>query len=164
MITENATAAGTAVLPAANELESVFGGKVHIEGSPSYESLRKIWNGMIDRRPAIIAQCINNEDIKHAIEAAKKYKLVISVRAGGHNISGSAVCDDGIMIDLSLMKSVKVVPEESIAFVEGGATWGDFDKAAQEFGLATTGGLISTTGVAGLTLGGGVGWLVRKYG
>jgi FAD/FMN-containing dehydrogenase len=129
-----------------------------------YEEARKIWNGMIDRRPALIVRCKNSNDVIAAVHLAREQNLLISVRAGGHNISGNAICDGGIMVDLSLMKSIKVDAEQKLADVETGATWGDFDAASQEHGLATTGGAVSTTGVAGLTLGGGVGWLVRKHG
>jgi hypothetical protein len=135
-----------------------------VEGDVGYDKVRKIWNGMIDRKPVVIAQCIDTSDIQNAVKFAKENNLLISVRGGGHNVSGNAVCDGGIMIDLSLMKSVKVDANEKAAVTEMGATWGDFDKATQQHQLATTGGLITTTGVAGLTLGGGVGWLVRKHG
>ena len=119
---------------------------------------------MIDRKPAMIAQCLNSNDVVQAVKFARKNNLVVSVRGGGHNVTGNAVCDRGITIDLSLMRVVEVDPGRQIAAVQTGATWGDFDKATQQYGLASTGGLISTTGVAGLTLGGGVGWLVRKHG
>jgi len=164
MSTENAMASGTATMPAINQLQENFKGKILFEGDADYEKERKIWNGMIDRKPALIAQCIETNDIRQAVQFAKKNNLLVSVRGGGHNVSGNAVCDGGIMIDLSLMKSVKVDVEKKWAVTEMGATWGDFDKATQQYGLATTGGLITTTGVAGLTLGGGVGWLVRKHG
>ena len=119
---------------------------------------------MIDRKPAIIAQCLQSNDIKQAVNFAQKNNLLVSVKGGGHNVTGNAVCDDGIMIDLSLMRSVKVDPDKQVAEVQTGATWGDFDNATQKYGLSSTGGLVSTTGVAGLTLGGGVSWLVRKHG
>ena len=146
------------------ELQQLFAGKILIEGDADYDTARKIWNGMIDRKPAIIAQCISSNDIVQAVKFARKYNLLVSVKGGGHNVTGNAVCDEGIMIDLSLMRSVKVDPEKQVAEVQPGATWGDFDNATQKHGLASTGGLITTTGVAGLTLGGGVGWLVRKHG
>ncbi|WP_018613278.1 FAD-binding oxidoreductase [Segetibacter koreensis] len=166
MITENfASATENAIqVYAAKDLQPLINGSIITPGNGEYNTVRKIWNGMIDRNPAVIVRCINTNDIIHAVRFARDHDLLISVRGGGHNVSGNAVCNGGVMIDLSLMKTVKVYPEEKLAYVEMGATWGDFDKATQEYGLATTGGLISTTGVAGLTLGGGVGWLVRKYG
>ncbi|MDB5021827.1 MAG: 6-hydroxy-D-nicotine oxidase [Pedobacter sp.] len=154
----------TIELSAAKELDALIKGFVITQTDGEYNSVRKIWNGMVDRKPAIIVRCLNNNDIIQAIRFAREHNLVISVRGGGHNITGNAVCNGGVMIDLSLMKAIQVNPEEQTADVEMGATWGDFDKATQQYGLATTGGLITSTGVAGLTLGGGVGWLVRKYG
>lgn len=139
-------------------------GDLLLPGDQGYDETRKVWNGMIDKQPALIVRCKNSEDVIQAVNFARKHNLLLSVRGGGHNITGNAVCDGGIMVDLSLMKSVMVYPEQQIADVETGATWGDFDAASQKHGLATTGGIISTTGVAGLTLGGGVGWLVRKHG
>ncbi|TDH26381.1 FAD-binding oxidoreductase [Segetibacter sp. 3557_3] len=139
-------------------------GDLLLPADQGYHETRKIWNGMIDRHPALIARCKNAQDVIHSVNFAREHNLLLSVRGGGHNITGNAVCEGGIMIDLSLMKSVKVDSEDQIAVVETGATWGDFDAAAQRHGLATTGGVISATGVAGLTLGGGVGWLVRKHG
>lgn len=139
-------------------------GTILIPGDATYDNVRKIWNGMIDRKPAMIFQCQSVNDIILGIKTARRYNLPIAIRGGGHNVSGNAVCDDGVMIDLSVMKKVQVDPEQLTAKAQTGATWGDFDKATQVFGLATTGGVISTTGIAGLTLGGGVGWLVRHYG
>jgi FAD/FMN-containing dehydrogenase len=149
---------------AGNELAAIIKGPVITPHDEQYDSVRKIWNGMIDRKPAVIVRCLNNVDIIQAVKFAREHNLSISVRGAGHNIGGHAVCDGGVMIDLSLMKRITVHPEELFAEVEMGATWGDFDQTTQQYGLATTGGLITTTGVAGLTLGGGVGWLVRKYG
>jgi hypothetical protein len=146
------------------ELQPLLKGKILVEGDLDYDLCRKIWNGMIDRKPAIIVQPRTTEDIGHAVKFAKKNNMLLSVKAGGHNISGNAVCDGGMMIDLSLMKTVKVNPDEKVAEVEMGVTWSAFDAATQQHGLATTGGVVSSTGVAGLTLGGGVGWLVRKHG
>jgi FAD/FMN-containing dehydrogenase len=119
---------------------------------------------MIDRRPSLIARCRAPADVVHAVEFARKHSLLVSIRGGGHNIAGNAVCDDGLMIDLSLMKRVQVDPNARRATVEPGCTLADFDAAAQAHGLATPLGINSTTGVAGLTLGGGFGWLSRKYG
>jgi FAD/FMN-containing dehydrogenase len=139
-------------------------GSVLLPGEESYEEARKIWNAMIDRRPALIAQCLSAADVVQAVHFARNHHLLVSIRGGGHNIAGHAVCDDGLMIDLSLMKNVQVDPASRRARVEPGCTLADFDAAVQVHGLATPLGINSTTGVAGLTLGGGFGWLSRKYG
>lgn len=141
-----------------------FRGEVLLPGSPTYDETRQIWNAMIDRRPALIARCTSPEDVVQAVTFARTHNLLVSIRGGGHNIAGNAVCDDGLMIDLSLMKNVQVDPDARLATVEPGCTLADFDKVAQAHGLATPLGINSTTGVAGLTLGGGFGWLSRKYG
>lgn len=129
-----------------------------------YELARQIWNGMIDRRPALIARCSGTADVVAAVNFARTHNLLVSVRGGGHNVAGSAVCDGGLMIDLSLMRGVHVDAQARTATVQGGATWGDVDRETQIYGLATPGGLHSLTGVAGLTLGGGYGLLRNKYG
>ena len=147
-----------------DEFKAHFQGDVLLPGDAGYDEVRQIWNAMIDRRPALIARCASPEDVVQAVEFARKHNLLISIRGGGHNIAGNAVCDDGLMIDLSLMKSVQVDPNARRATVEPGCTLADFDVAAQVHGLATPLGINSTTGVAGLTLGGGFGWLSRKYG
>ena len=139
-------------------------GKLLTPDSPGYDEARAIWNAMIDRRPALIVRCAGVADVMAAAAFARKHDLLLAVRGGGHNIAGNAVCDGGLMIDLSPMKSVRVNPETRRAYVEPGATLSDFDHEAQAFGLATPLGINSTTGVAGLTLGGGFGWLSRKYG
>ena len=139
-------------------------GQVVLPDDPNYDEVRKIWNAMIDRRPAVIVQCAEADDVLHAIAYARKNGLEISIRGGGHNIAGSALCDNGVLIDLSNMKTVRVDAQKKRAYVEPGATLGDFDKALQAHGLATPVGINSTTGIAGLTLGGGFGWLTRKYG
>ena len=139
-------------------------GQVVLPDDPNYDEVRKIWNAMIDRRPAVIVQCAEADDVLHAIAYARKNGLEISIRGGGHNIAGSALCDNGVLIDLSNMKTVRVDAQKRRAYVEPGATLGDFDKAVQAHGLATPVGINSTTGIAGLTLGGGFGWLTRKYG
>jgi FAD/FMN-containing dehydrogenase len=139
-------------------------GEIVLPGDPSYNEVREIWNAMIDRRPAVIIQCAEADDVPHAISYARDNGLEISVRGGGHNIAGSALCNNGVMIDFSKMTAVKVDAQKKRAYVEPGATLGDFDKAIQAHGLATPVGINSTTGIAGLTLGGGFGWLTRKYG
>jgi len=139
-------------------------GPVLSAGDPGYDEARKIWNATVDRRPAVIARCAGPADVRRAVDYARENQLVISVRGGGHNIAGTAVCDDGMMIDLSPMKSVRIDPVRARAFVEPGATLSDLDHEAQAFGLAVPLGINSTTGVAGLTLGGGFGWLTRRFG
>ena len=129
-----------------------------------YDTARTIWNVMIERRPALIAQCAGAADVRQSVAFARDKQMLLSIRGGGHNIAGNALCEDGLMIDLSAMKSVRIDAGRRLAYVEGGATLADFDHEAQAFGLATPLGINSTTGVAGLTLGGGFGWLSRKYG
>lgn len=145
-------------------LKSRLRGPLLRPGDASYEEARKIWNGMIDRHPALIARCTGVADVIDAVNFARENNLLVSVRGGGHNIAGSALCDDGIMIDLSQMKGIHVDPQARIARAQPGITWGDLDRETQLFGLATPGGIHSETGVAGLTLGGGFGWLSRKHG
>jgi FAD/FMN-containing dehydrogenase len=139
-------------------------GQIVLPDNPNYNEVREIWNAMIDRRPAVIVQCVEADDVPHAISYARENGLEISIRGGGHNIAGSALCDNGVVIDFSNMKTVRVDAQKRRAYVEPGATLGDFDKAVQAHGLATPAGINSTTGIAGLTLGGGFGWLTRKYG
>lgn len=139
-------------------------GELLTPDSPSYNEARAIWNAMIDKRPALIVRCLGTADVMRAVAFARQNELLIAVRGGGHNIAGNALCEGGLMIDLSPMRSVRVNPETKRAYVEPGATLSDFDHEAQVFGLATPLGINSTTGVAGLTLGGGFGWLTRKYG
>jgi len=141
-----------------------IGGGVLLPEDTGYDEARQIWNAMIDRTPALIARCTSPEDVVRAVNFARAHDLLVSVRGGGHNIAGNAVCDDGLMIDLSPMKSVHVDPDARQATVQPGCTLADFDAATQAHGLATPVGINSTTGVAGLTLGGGFGWLSRKYG
>lgn len=146
------------------EINSKIEGKIITPQDVDYDETRKIWNAMIDRRPAVIIQCKNANDVSLAIQFARESNLEISIRGAGHNIAGNSLCDNGLLIDLSLMKGVTIYPEQKIAHVEPGCTLADFDAAAQEHGLATPVGINSTTGIAGLTLGGGVGWLTKKYG
>ncbi|WP_349435267.1 FAD-binding oxidoreductase [Pararhizobium sp. A13] len=139
-------------------------GKVLEASDVSYDQARAIWNAMIDRRPALIVQCAGASDVVNAVRFAADNKLLVSVHGGGHNIAGNAVCDGGMMIDLSPMKSVRVDVAAKRAWVEPGATLADLDKETQSFGLAVPTGINSTTGIAGLTLGGGFGWITRKLG
>jgi FAD/FMN-containing dehydrogenase len=122
-------------------------------GDGGYDAARRVWNGMIDRRPALIARCAGVADVIAAVRFARSHELLVSVRGGGHNITGNAVCEGGLMIDLSPMKSVRVDPVKRIARAEAGLTWGEYNRETQAFGLASTGGVVSTTGIAGLTLG-----------
>ena len=154
----------TPSLQAIETLKAGMRGPVILPDDPAYDEARQIWNAMIDRHPAAIARCSGVADVVHAVRVARDEGLLISVRGGGHNIAGNALCDDGVTIDLSAMRSVHIDPVARRAYVEPGATLGDLDHEAQAFGLATPVGINSTTGVAGLTLGGGFGWLTRKYG
>jgi FAD/FMN-containing dehydrogenase len=156
---------GTAVEPAAIEqFAKGFHGPVIQPGDPAYDQARKIWNASIDKHPGLIARCSGTADVVHAVKFARAHDLLVAVRGGGHNVGGRALCDDGIVIDLSAMRGVFVDPQARTARVQGGATLGDVDRETHVHGLAVPAGVISRTGIAGLTLGGGVGWLVRKYG
>jgi FAD/FMN-containing dehydrogenase len=139
-------------------------GAVLTRGEDGYDTARTVWNAMIDRNPGAIVRCLGAADVRAAVDFARETGAVLAARGGGHNIAGSAVCDGGVMIDLSPMKSVRIDPVARVARVEPGATLGDFDREAQAFGLITPTGINSTTGVAGLTLGGGFGWISRKFG
>jgi FAD/FMN-containing dehydrogenase len=139
-------------------------GRLVQPGEGDYDEARRVWNGMIDRRPALIARCAGVADVIAAVRFARTHELLVSVRGGGHNITGNAVCEGGLMIDLSPMKSVRVDPARRTARAEAGLTWGEYNRETQAFGLASTGGVVSTTGIAGLTLGGGLGWLMGKHG
>ena len=145
-------------------LTSQIRGDVLTPSDPQYENSRTIWNAMIDRKPAVIVRCEGVADVMRSIAFAREQNLLLAVRGGAHNIAGNAICNDGLVIDLSQMNSVRIDPDKRRAYVEPGATLHDFDDEAQVFGLATPLGINSTTGVAGLTLGGGFGWLTRKYG
>ncbi len=144
--------------------KSHFQGDVVLPTDSNYDEVRQIWNGMIDRKPSLIARCKSADDVVVAVNFARDNGQLLSVRGGGHNIAGNAVCDNGVMIDLSLLTQVRVDENAKRAFVEPGCTLGDLDEATQKHGLATPVGINSTTGIAGLTLGGGFGWLSRKYG
>src|SRR5687767_15671682 len=141
-----------------------FRGTLITASHTGYDIARAVWNGAIDRHPRLIARCIGTADVVAAVRFARDHGLEIAIRGGGHNVAGTAVCDDGIVIDLSAMRGVRVDPADRRAWVQGGALWGDVDHETQAHGLATTGGIVSHTGVAGLTLGGGLRWLMRKHG
>jgi FAD/FMN-containing dehydrogenase len=147
-----------------DDLAEGFQGNLVTPASPDYDEVRSIWNAMIDRRPGLIARCSSPEDVAAAVRLAADHDLLVSVRGGGHNIAGNAVCEGGLMIDLSLMREVEVDAASKTARVAPGATLGDVDTATLAHGLALPVGINSTTGIAGLTLGGGFGWLCRKWG
>ena len=141
-----------------------FQGQMIRPGDAEYDEVRAVWNGMIDRHPALIARPANTTDVAAAIQFARENNLPLAVRGGGHNVAGHAVCDNGLVIDFANMKNIEVDPVARTAKAQGGATWGDLDAATQVYGLAAPGGVVSQTGIAGLTLGGGFGWLRNKYG
>lgn len=145
-------------------LAKTLSGPLLLSADAGYDDARAVWNRMIDRRPALIARCASVADVITAVRFAREHNLLISVKGGGHNVTGHAVSDGGLMVDLSLMNNVRVDPGRRQATVGPGATWKDLDTATQRHGLVTTGGIVSSTGVAGLTLGGGHGWLMRKHG
>jgi FAD/FMN-containing dehydrogenase len=145
-------------------LSASFSGPVLRPQDDGYEEARKIHNALIDKRPALIARCLNTADVVDAVNFGREEGLEISVRGGGHNVAGRAVTDGGLMIDLSLMKGIHVDPKRRTVRAQGGVVWSEYNRAAATFGLATTGGEVSTTGIAGLTLGAGFGWLMGKYG
>ncbi|HLE99850.1 MAG TPA: FAD-binding oxidoreductase [Gaiellaceae bacterium] len=156
---------GTRVAETAlRELRERFRGALLRPGEEGYDEARRIWNGAIDRRPALIARCAGADDVVEAVRFARQHDLLVSVRGGGHSIAGHSVCDGGLVIDLSLMKAARVDPESRTVKAAGGLLWSELDRATQPFGLAVTGGVISHTGIGGLTLGGGLGHLMRKHG
>jgi FAD/FMN-containing dehydrogenase len=146
------------------EFRANFKGQALTPGHSDYEVSRAVWNGAIDRKPAVIARCTTGDQVVDAIRFARRSGLEIAVRGGGHNYAGHAVCEGGLMIHLGAMNGVTVDPAARRAVCGGGATWADVDAATQQHGLATPGGFISHTGIAGLTLGGGIGWLTKKAG
>jgi FAD/FMN-containing dehydrogenase len=164
---EIATASGSpAIIEEADfdELRMRMRGLLLCSGDPGYDKARIVFNGMFDRRPALIARCRGAADVMDAVQFARRHNLLTAVRGGGHSVAGNSMCDGGLVIDLSQMNSVVVDHNRRIARVQGGATWADVDRETQAFGLATPGGIVSHTGVAGLALGGGIGWLRNKYG
>jgi FAD/FMN-containing dehydrogenase len=148
----------------ASQLRQSFRGQVIRRDDPDYDEARRVWNGMIDKRPAMIARCSGTADVMAAVDFARDRAVPLSIRGGGHNVAGRAVCDDGLVIDLSHMRAVHVDPVNRIVQAQGGAILGDIDHETQAFDLAVPLGLVTATGIAGLTLHGGMGWLTRKYG
>jgi FAD/FMN-containing dehydrogenase len=147
-----------------DQLREQVRGQVLARDDAGYEKARRVYNAMIDRQPAMVVRCANAGDVMAAVNFAREHQLDLAVRGGEHSVPGFGTCDDGVVVDLSGMRGVRVDPAAKTARAEGGATWGDFNAATYAFGLATTGGIISTTGVGGLTLGGGIGYLARGYG
>ena len=146
------------------EFKTSLNGRLITSTDADYDVIREIWNGMHDKRPALIAQCTGVADVIACVNFARENNILVSIRGGGHNVSGSASNDGGLMIDLSLMKGIRVDPDNLTVHAQGGVTWGDIDRETQVFGLVAPGGVVSTTGIAGLTLGGGLGWLRKKHG
>ncbi|WP_223883750.1 FAD-binding oxidoreductase [Pseudarthrobacter sp. BIM B-2242] len=159
-VTQSVEIDGTAV----DELQRSFRGEILRPDDAGYNDHRKVWNGSIDRRPAVIARCAGVADVRAALRLARSQGLRTAVRAGGHSFPGLSVCDDGLVIDLGLMKGIRVDPEARMARVQAGVLLGELDRETQEFGLAVPSGIVTHTGVAGLTLGGGIGWIMRKHG
>src|SRR5882757_9640784 len=151
------------IVNAATELTPTFSGQLLKPGDATYEEARTVHNGLIDKRPALIARCRGVADVADAVGIAQKLRLETAVRGGGHNVAGRATVDGGVMIDLAPMKGIHVDPVRRTARAQGGVTWGEFSRETQLHGLAVTGGVVSSTGIAGLTLGGGLGWLMGKH-
>jgi FAD/FMN-containing dehydrogenase len=158
------TAPPKATTDVVERLADLVNGPVIGPSDGSYDAVRRIWNGAIDRRPACIARCTGVADVVAAVRFAREHDLEAAVRSGGHGVGGHAICDGGLVIDLSPMKGIRVDPARRTARAEAGVLWGELDRETQLFGLATVGGIVTHTGIAGLTLGGGLGWLMRKYG
>lgn len=150
--------------PAVEDLRASFRGELVRPGEPGYEEHRKVWNGSIDRRPGLIARCTGVADVRAAVRFARDRGLVVAVRGGGHSFPGLSVCDDGLLIDLGPMRGIRVDPEAGTARAQAGVLLGELDRETQAFGLAVSTGIVTHTGVAGLTLGGGIGWIMRKHG
>jgi FAD/FMN-containing dehydrogenase len=153
---------GRIVVP--DQVRAAFTGELIDAADPAYEQARRVHNGLIDKRPALIARCRTVPDVVDALRLGREQATEISVRGGGHNVAGKAVTDGGLMIDLSPLRGIRVDSRNQAVWAQGGSTWKEFNRAAAGHGLATTGGVVSSTGIAGLTLGGGEGWLMGKYG
>ena len=167
VVLDAVTLSGTKVVIGDDEVEELKGklrGRMILPGDDNYDEARAVWNAMIDRKPAIIVRCAGVSDVINSVNFARDNDLLLAVRGGGHSFAGNAVCDGGAVIDLSPMQGVWVDPVKQTARAQPGVIWIDFDIETQAFGLATTGGTNSDTGIAGLTLGGGHGWLGGKYG
>src|SRR5947208_6635333 len=149
---------------AVDELQASFRGELVVPGDGGYDEHRKVWNGSIDRRPGLIARCAGVADVRQAVAFAREHGLVVAVRGGGHSFPGLSVCDDGMLIDLGPMRGIRVDPEAGTVRAQAGVLLGELDRETQSFGLAVPSGIVTHTGVAGLTLGGGIGWLMRKPG
>ncbi|HAG59001.1 MAG TPA: FAD-linked oxidase, partial [Arthrobacter bacterium] len=149
---------------AVDELQASFRGEIVRPDDAGYDEHRKVWNGSIDRRPALIARCTGIADVRAAVRLARSQDLLVAVRSGGHSFPGLSVCDDGMLIDLGPMKEIRVDPEARTVRVQAGVLLGELDRETQESGLAVPSGIVTHTGMAGLTLGGGIGWVMRKYG
>jgi FAD/FMN-containing dehydrogenase len=158
------TPGGAAAADLVAALRSTLRGEVIDPSDAADDKARAVWNGLIDRKPAAIARCADTADVVEAVRIARMHRPLVSIRGGGHQVAGSAVCDNGLVIDLSAMKQVHVDPAKRIARAQGGVLWGEFDRKTQRHGLATTGGEVSTTGIAGFTLGGGMGLIMRAHG
>jgi FAD/FMN-containing dehydrogenase len=146
------------------EFDANFYGPLVSPEDSGYDEYRAVWNGMVDKKPTLIARCTGVADVLEAVNFARAHHLLVAVRGGGHNVAGTAVCDEGLVIDLSAMKGIQVDPQARVARAQAGVTWAELDRETQLFGLATPGGVVSDTGIAGLTLSGGIGWLRNKYG
>ena len=167
VVVEAATLSGVNTVindEAVEEFKNKLRGPLILPGDDAYDDAHKVWNAMIDRRPALIVRCAGVSDVINSVNFARHNQLLVAVRGGGHSFAGNAICEGGIVIDLSQMTGVRVDPVKQTARAEPGVLWLDFDIETQAFGLATTGGTNSDTGIAGLTLGGGHGWLGGKYG
>src|SRR6202165_4372914 len=160
----SAVAEGLLDRGAVDEMQASFGGELVRPDDGEYDEHRKVWNGSIDRRPGLIARCAGVADVRHAVRFAREHELVVAVRGGGHSFPGLSVCDDGMLIDLGSMKGIRVDPEAGTVRAQAGVLLGELDRETQAFGLAVPAGIVTHTGLAGLTLGGGIGWLMRKYG
>ena len=147
-----------------DQLTPTFTGQLLQASDPGYDEARRVHNGLIDKRPAIIARCRGTADVADAVRLARAMNLEIAVRGGGHNVGGRGTIDNGMMIDLAPMKGIHVDPAKRTVRAQGGVLWKELNRETQIHGLATTGGVVGTTGIAGLTLGGGLGWLMPKYG